>query len=308
MPDGGFNIYAGGPSDVSATIKAYCALKLAGIPPESDADARGAPAHSGTRRPAGGQQLRQDQPQPVRAVSAQARALGAAGDRDAAGQRALRDVLVDAVDSGAALHRAGARCQPARSGRVQPGRAAAAGRKPGAAQALGTERAVPSPGPRVQGLGEARQRADSRRRHPRSGALDPDAHAPHRRLGRDLSGHDVLHHGAGCAGLCAGPSGPRGSHPPLRIAADRDRRPLHFPAVRVADLGHRHLRLRDGRGRSERRPAADARGRLADQQRGPAKGRLEHQAARTPNLRAGPSNSPTSFIPISTTPRWCCWR
>ena len=37
MPDGGFNIYAGGPSDVNATIKAYCALKLAGIPPDSDA-------------------------------------------------------------------------------------------------------------------------------------------------------------------------------------------------------------------------------------------------------------------------------
>ena len=37
MPDGGFNIYAGGPSEVSATIKAYCALKLAGMAPESDA-------------------------------------------------------------------------------------------------------------------------------------------------------------------------------------------------------------------------------------------------------------------------------
>ena len=37
MPDGGFNIYSGGPSDVSATIKAYCALKLAGIAPESGA-------------------------------------------------------------------------------------------------------------------------------------------------------------------------------------------------------------------------------------------------------------------------------
>ena len=36
LPDGGFNIYAGGPSEVSATIKAYCALKLAGIPPYSD--------------------------------------------------------------------------------------------------------------------------------------------------------------------------------------------------------------------------------------------------------------------------------
>ena len=37
MPDGGFSIYSGGPSEVSATIKAYCALKLAGMAPESDA-------------------------------------------------------------------------------------------------------------------------------------------------------------------------------------------------------------------------------------------------------------------------------
>ena len=37
LPDGGFNIYAGGPSEVSATVKAYCALKLAGLPPDSDA-------------------------------------------------------------------------------------------------------------------------------------------------------------------------------------------------------------------------------------------------------------------------------
>jgi squalene-hopene/tetraprenyl-beta-curcumene cyclase len=35
LPDGGFNIYAGGPSEVSATVKAYCALKLAGVPTES---------------------------------------------------------------------------------------------------------------------------------------------------------------------------------------------------------------------------------------------------------------------------------
>jgi squalene-hopene/tetraprenyl-beta-curcumene cyclase len=31
LPDGGFNIYAGGPAEISATIKAYCALKLAGV-------------------------------------------------------------------------------------------------------------------------------------------------------------------------------------------------------------------------------------------------------------------------------------
>src|SRR5919112_99124 len=31
-PDGGWNIYYGGPSEVNATIKGYLALKLAGVP------------------------------------------------------------------------------------------------------------------------------------------------------------------------------------------------------------------------------------------------------------------------------------
>jgi squalene-hopene/tetraprenyl-beta-curcumene cyclase len=40
MPDGGFNIFPGGPADVSASIKAYTALKLAGMEPESEPMAR----------------------------------------------------------------------------------------------------------------------------------------------------------------------------------------------------------------------------------------------------------------------------
>ncbi len=36
LPDGGFNIYPQGPSDVSASIKAYFALKLAGLDTESE--------------------------------------------------------------------------------------------------------------------------------------------------------------------------------------------------------------------------------------------------------------------------------
>src|SRR5713226_894351 len=32
LPDGGFYVYVKGPSDVSATVKAYFALKLAGVP------------------------------------------------------------------------------------------------------------------------------------------------------------------------------------------------------------------------------------------------------------------------------------
>jgi squalene-hopene/tetraprenyl-beta-curcumene cyclase len=34
LPDGGFNVYPGGPSEVSASVKAYFALKLAGIAPQ----------------------------------------------------------------------------------------------------------------------------------------------------------------------------------------------------------------------------------------------------------------------------------
>jgi squalene-hopene/tetraprenyl-beta-curcumene cyclase len=34
LPDGGLNIYPGGPSEVSACVKAYFALKLTGIPVE----------------------------------------------------------------------------------------------------------------------------------------------------------------------------------------------------------------------------------------------------------------------------------
>jgi squalene-hopene/tetraprenyl-beta-curcumene cyclase len=32
LPDGGFNIYRDGPADISATVKAYFALKVAGVP------------------------------------------------------------------------------------------------------------------------------------------------------------------------------------------------------------------------------------------------------------------------------------
>src|SRR4051812_22973848 len=35
LPDGGWNIYFGGPSEINATVKAYFALKLAGHSPES---------------------------------------------------------------------------------------------------------------------------------------------------------------------------------------------------------------------------------------------------------------------------------
>ena len=36
LPDGGFNIYVKGPSEISACVKAYFALKLAGVPVDGD--------------------------------------------------------------------------------------------------------------------------------------------------------------------------------------------------------------------------------------------------------------------------------
>ncbi|HLY17263.1 MAG TPA: squalene--hopene cyclase [Bryobacteraceae bacterium] len=40
LPDGGFNIYAKGPSEISATVKAYFALKVAGLAPDDERMAR----------------------------------------------------------------------------------------------------------------------------------------------------------------------------------------------------------------------------------------------------------------------------
>ena len=40
LADGGFNIYVGGPSEISASVKAYFALKLAGVPVDSDGMSR----------------------------------------------------------------------------------------------------------------------------------------------------------------------------------------------------------------------------------------------------------------------------
>ena len=85
LPDGGFNIYPGGPADVSASVKAYTALKLAGLDADSEPMQRLRDGDPRARRDSGGEQLRQDQPEPVRAVSAGVRADGAAGAGAAAG-------------------------------------------------------------------------------------------------------------------------------------------------------------------------------------------------------------------------------
>ena len=64
-------------------------------------------------------------------------------------------------------------------------------------------------------------------------------------------------------------------------------RPVYLPALRLAHLGYRHLRLRAGRSRHRRRRPHDARRRLAHQQGGPPQRRLVRQAARHRTLRLG---------------------
>jgi squalene-hopene/tetraprenyl-beta-curcumene cyclase len=67
--DGGFAIYAKGPSEISASVKAYFALKLAGIAIDDPPLARLRECILSLRRPIR-KQLHQSQPQPVRYLSA----------------------------------------------------------------------------------------------------------------------------------------------------------------------------------------------------------------------------------------------
>ena len=104
LPDGGFNIYVEGPSEVSASVKAYFALKLAGLEVDDPRMARLRRPHPGTGRHSGGQQLRQGQPEPVRPLSAAILPQHSARSGPAAVQFPLPDVVVDARHRGVAVH------------------------------------------------------------------------------------------------------------------------------------------------------------------------------------------------------------
>ena len=171
MADGGFNIYAGGPSDVSATIKAYCALKLAGIPPECDAMAaarlrilalgglQAANSYVKINLSLFGLYPRQHAPSvPPEMVMLPGNVLYEMSSW-------TRSILVplSIVQARGSNRRAPAGFTLDEL--LLPGVSLALPKRKGLS-------AVPSPGPRLQGLGEARQRANSRGGHPRGGAVD----------------------------------------------------------------------------------------------------------------------------------------
>ena len=106
-------------------------------------------------------------------------------------------------------------------------------------------------------------------------------------------------------------------HPQRAIGAPLDRQAAGgaggrglLPALRLADLGHRARLPRADGSRRRTRAGADAQGaRLAGAQADSGRGgRLGRAAARTCGRAAGRSSTPTRTIPMSTTPRWWRWR
>ena len=99
LPDGGWNIYFGGPSELNATVKAYFALKLAGDLPGPAAHGTRSRARAGTGRTGSDQLLH-----PVLSRFGGSRSLGdgtgSPAGTDAASllvcDQHLRDVLLDA--------------------------------------------------------------------------------------------------------------------------------------------------------------------------------------------------------------------
>jgi squalene-hopene/tetraprenyl-beta-curcumene cyclase len=116
-------------------------------------------------------------------------------------------------------------------------------------------------------------------------------------------------------GYPAGPSRQPGSPLPVRAADDRRRRALPVPAVLLADLGHRHRRLRGRRiwragkpGQTIAAARVAPRRRLAALQRSPRKGDWSVKRP-APSLPAGILRIPQRVTTrISTTRPWSCWR
>ncbi len=114
---------------------------------------------------------------------------------------------------------------------------------------------------------------------PQGRALDAGTYALHRRARRHLSSDDVHHHGAGCARLSAKPSAIRGGLGAVRPAAGGRRGAVLLPALLFRGLGHRDRRLCARRKRDGARGRPRQVSRLAPDQGGPAEGRLVRQAA-----------------------------
>lgn len=95
LPDGGFYVYPQGPSDVSATVKAYFALKLAGLEYDHPRLAQARERILALGGNPGREQLCQGEPEPVRSLPARTLPIDSPGDHAAAGKFHLSDVVLD---------------------------------------------------------------------------------------------------------------------------------------------------------------------------------------------------------------------
>ena len=253
LPDGGFNIYPQGPVGDQRDREGVLRAEAGRPAVRRSAPGARARAHSGAGRHAGGQQLRQDQSQPVRSVSARALPVDSAGDDAAAGNFIYQmSSWTRAIVISLSIVHAQNPQRPVPAGFTLeelflPGVASGVsgereGYLPGATLFLRIDRALK--------LWERHGSAAAFARRPSARAEQLDARALRRfrRPGRDLSAHDVRHHGARCAGLSP-------KIIPLRQEAvrqfealmvdDGDR--LLLPALLLAGLGHGHRGVRAGR-------------------------------------------------------------
>ena len=303
-----------GPSEISATVKAYFALKLAGLAVD---DPRLARARERILALGGLQAANSYVKINLSLFDLYPREHCPSIPPEVMLLRQvhLPDVVVDARDRDSAVDRA---CARIRGGRCPPDSRSKSCSCRACSPTFRRDDEILHAGaisscsidqlPEV--LGAARLAQPAPEGHPRGRAVDAGAHAVLRRAGRHLSAHDVRHHGARCAGLSGGSSGRAGSRSSssIDLMVDDGRR-LLLPALLLAGLGHGHRGLRAGRSRrSARSMRWRARPTGCSTKEVRRKGDWSREAAADASLPAGTSSSPTSSIPISTTPPWCCWR
>ena len=241
--DGGWAIFHGGPPDLSTTIEAYIALRLAG----DSADALHMQRAAALARELGGiervARVHAHLAGALRAVAVGATPRAAArGDPAAVVVPAqhLRLRVLGAPDDRAA--HGGGVAAPAALARLRARRAAQTGRWSREQQSLATlGRSLPGARPRAARLREAPRRTAAAPGARALRRVDPEAPGGRRLLGRDPAAVGVLDHGAAPARLPArSPGAARGT----RRARDASR------SARTACAASRRVSLRCGTRRS----------------------------------------------------------
>ena len=220
--DGSWATFYAGPADLSTTVEAYVALRLAGDPPDAVAHARGRRARPRPRRRRAHARLHAHVALAALALVVGRSARAAARADPAAGARAALHLLVrllGAADARRALDRVGAaaeRRRPVRDRRASHRRRAGdADRAVGAA--LHVRRPRPAPLRAEAGCGAAPPGAA------RGRAMDRRAPGGGRLLGRDPAAVGLVDHRAARARLPARPSGDRARARRARQLHDRGR-------------------------------------------------------------------------------------